>query len=67
MKIYLIKNLDTGEYWSNEIGWVESPYDADGFDKYEKNEFHLPIGGTLVLDGDFDDFGFGEHAFHVEE
>lgn len=57
MKYYVIRNKDNhDEFWSNEFGWVSSPYEfpessnADIFSEGEKEyKYNLPIGGEWVL------------------
>lgn len=63
MKYYVIRNKDNhDEFWSNERGWVSSPYkfrelfEADLFSEDEKAQYLLefPISGEWILWNDDD-------------
>lgn len=46
MKFYIIKNIKTGELWSNECGWVDEGCDV--FLSDEKTTLNLPIDGEWI-------------------
>ncbi len=47
---YVIRNQEDDQlFWSNEIGWVESP-DETRFTEEERHTLNLPIGGIWVVD-----------------
>jgi len=51
-RTWCIKNVVTGEYWSNDFGWIDEHFSL--FSEEEKSVYNLPIEGEWEL-------------FHVEE
>jgi hypothetical protein len=50
--MYAIKNKDDDQlFWSNALGWVESP-DETLFSQEERDTLNLPIGGVWVYVGE---------------
>lgn len=54
MMMYAIKNTEDDQlFWSNELGWVESP-DETIFTEEERLTLQLPMGGVWVYVGYYD-------------
>jgi len=43
---WVIRSANCPDYWSNELGWVESEKDATVFTQAEKEKFaYIPLSG----------------------
>lgn len=46
--VYFIRNIETDEYWDNDMGWVSGIDSASVFSKSEINTLDLPMDGKWV-------------------
>ncbi len=69
--MYAIRNIYTGDFWSNEFGWVDSPAEAQiDINSMESEDFWFDTWGeqsdTLPMEGEWIVLPHAATAAHVK-